>query len=62
MNTVFHRSSITLLVALAILFIIAANMHRHVVLSRKATGTQESLTLPATAYSDLLNGLAVGGR
>ena len=64
MNNALSRSTITLLVILAVLVTATAALYNHPKPARSVAGQQQAgPVLPATAYSDLVNGLsAAGGR
>lgn len=63
MNTAYCKSKIvTIMVILAILATITTTLHHRRLLPGSASRTQAGPVLPATAYSDLVNGLSMGGR
>jgi hypothetical protein len=56
-------SIVTLLVTVAVLATASATLHHRAKLVRSVACQQQAgPVLPATAYSDLVNGLSMGGR
>jgi hypothetical protein len=63
MKTVRNRSTLTVLVALTLLFTVTSILaHRSARVRSAAASRQSVALLPASAYGELLNGLAAGGR
>jgi hypothetical protein len=62
MKTALNRSILTILVALTLLVSVTTALAHRATRGEAHVGQQSDLVLPPSAYSDLLNGLAAGGR